>query len=170
VPKPRGPPDSAATHSARLGRSAALWLTRSCNRCSGTSPLGRFVRIDDQSGGSVGNVIYARSFGASGGLKRPAFSLGHDNDELVLADLIDETPVLAPVLLPVGWFQATPKIRALEFERPDQLGSAALSREPGPRLAGMIESAFILDAEVAAELHRDATSRGTREARERLAE
>jgi hypothetical protein len=114
--------------------------------------VGRFVRIDDQSGRKVGDVIYARGFGLSDRSKRQASPLGYDNDELALADLIDETPAIVPVLLPVGWFEAAPKIRALEPDRFGHVENLALSAQPFPDLAGQDEGDFILNIQSAAKL------------------
>jgi hypothetical protein len=106
--------------------------------------MGRFVRIRDQSGRSSGNVVYARGFGSSERSKLLMAPPGHDNDELVLADLIDETPAIVPVVLPVGWFQSAPKLRAIEADTLADPWGVALIAERFPSHAGQDEGDFIL--------------------------
>jgi len=113
--------------------------------------MGRFVRVDDRSGAG-GRVAYASGFAMSDRTKWPGLPLLHDNDELALADLIDETPALVPVVLPVVWFQAAPKLRAVD---PDTVGDpwgVALLAERFPSRAEREEGDFILDIENATKL------------------
>jgi hypothetical protein len=137
---------------AWVAEYAGLWLI--VYRQLWDRTVGRFVRVDDQSGRKVGNVIYARGFRSGEESTLPDFALGYDNDELALADLIDETPAIAPAFLPVGWSGASPKIRALERGH-----DLAFTAEPSLDLAGQNEGDFILDVRIAAELNGSTATR-----------